>query len=158
MSILPFHFSTFMKLSPAHFLVPVILFAFSSCALLDSKPRNQAADTMAVVPDEFLFTRYEPLNQWLDTKVRVQIFDVPLHEVFNQPCLKGLNYRIVQESKENPIIFVDKIALTRRQLLWSLAQNNQLHMSPVFGPDGKTASIEIRSRAVRNEARARGDS
>ena len=147
-----------MKFSPVYFLAPIIFLSFSSCSLLGSRPRNQAADKLAVVPPEFLFSHYEPLNQWLDTKVRVQIFDVPLNRVFNHPCLKGINYRTVQPSNENPTIFIDKIALTRRQLLWSLAQNNQLHMTPVFDTNGGEACIEIRSRASRNEARARGDS
>lgn len=111
---------------------------------------------MAVVPPEFLFTRYEPLNRWLDTPVRVQIYDVPLSQIGNHPALRGINYRVVQPAVEDPLIFIDKIAMTRRQLLWSLAQDHQWHMTPVFDTPGVPASIEIRSRAANNEAKARG--
>lgn len=112
---------------------------------------------MAVVPPEFLFSRYEPMNRWLDTPVRVQIFDVPLHEVMYQPCLRGVNYRLVQTGVDNPLLFIDKVAMTRRQLLWSLAQDHQIHLTLIFDPNGGPAYIEIRSRTARNDAKARGD-
>ncbi|MDB6069270.1 MAG: hypothetical protein JWL81_441 [Verrucomicrobiales bacterium] len=146
-----------MKFHPARLLVPLLLLSCSSCALFDPRPTNQAADKLAVVPPEFLLTRYAPLNRWLDTAVRVQIFDVPLSQVIQEPCLQGVNYRIVQPPMDDPIIFIDKLALTRRQLLWSLAQDHQLHMTPVFAEPNRPAYIEIRSRAARNDAKARGD-
>jgi hypothetical protein len=138
-------------------LVPLLALTCASCGIFDPKPSGQAADKMAVIPQDFLFTRYEPLNRWLDTPVRVQIFDVPLREVVNQPCLRGINYRVIEGSDKNPIIFIDKLALTRRQLLWSLAQDHQLHLTPVFDVTGGPACIEIRSREATNDARARGD-
>ena len=39
--------------------------------LLDPQPPFKAADPMAVVPQDFLFNRYAPLNRWLDTAERV---------------------------------------------------------------------------------------
>jgi hypothetical protein len=146
-----------MMLHPARLLASLLLFSLASCGLLDPKPKNQAADKLAVVPAEFLFTRYGPLNQWLDSMVRVQIFDVPLKEVIYEPALRGINYKIIQAPLENPTIFIDKIAMTRRQLLWALAQDHQLHLTPVFDGEGGPACIEIRSRAARNDAKARGD-
>ena len=146
-----------MKLNPARLLVPLLMFCCSGCGIFDPRPAYKAADELAVVPPDFLFTRYEPLNRWLDTAVRVQIFDVPLSQVVNEPCLRGVNYRLIQAPVEDPMIFIDKLALTRRQLLWSLAQDHQLHLTPVFDTPGGPAYIEIRSRAARNDARARGD-
>lgn len=146
-----------MSFRPATLLVSLLALSCSACGLLDPKPKYKAADPMAVVPVEFLFSRYEPLNRWLDTPVRVQIFDVPLSHVIHQPCLTGINYRVIEMPEDDPIIFLDKIALTRRQLLWSLAQDYQLHLTPVFDAHGGPARIEIRSRAARNEARSRGD-
>ena len=145
-----------MMLHPARLLAPLLLFSVASCGLLDPKPKYQAADKWAVVPADFLFTRYDPLNQWLDSSVRVQIFDVPLKQVYNEPALRGINYRVIQPPVENPSIFIDKIAMTRRQLLWSLAQDHQLHLTPLFDAAGGPAWIEIRSRAARNDAKARG--
>ncbi len=146
-----------MILPPLRLLVPILGLSLSACTIFDPKPPGQAADKQAVVPADFLFSRYEPLNRWLDTAVRVQIFDVPLTEVLQQPCLQGINVRIVQRPVENPKIFIDKLALTRRQLLWTLAQDHQLHLTPVFDPAGGPAWIEVRSREARNDARARGD-
>lgn len=146
-----------MKFPPARLLLLLPLLSCPGCGIFDPKPLNQAADKEAVVPPEFLFTQYGPLNNWLDTAVRVQIFDVPLSKVIFEPCLRGINYRVVMRSKEDPIIFIDKLAMTHRQLLWSLAQDHQLHLSPVFDTPEGPASIEIRSRVASNEARARGD-
>lgn len=145
-------------MSPVRFLLPALcLFGFSSCGIFNPKPTYKAADKMAVVPADFLYTKYGPLNRWLDTAVRVQIFDVPLNQVLSHPTLRGINYRVIESSPDNPIIFIDKIAMTRRQLLWSLAQDHQLHLTPVVdSPDGP-AFIEIRSRVASNEAKARGN-
>ena len=145
-----------MMIHPARLLTSLLLLSGTACGLLDPKPANLAADKMALIPSEFLSSRYEPLNRWLDTPVRVQIFDVPLNQVIHEPCLRGINYRVVQAPTDNPTVFIDKLAMTRRQLLWSLAQDHQLHLTPIFDSDGGPARIEIRSRSARNDARARG--
>lgn len=145
-----------MKFFPVRAAALLLALTCSSCGLFDPKPKYKAVDAKAVVPQDFLFTRYEPLNRWLDTAVRVQIFDVPLTEVIKEPCLQGLNYRIINPPVTNPTIFIDKVGLTRRQLLWSIGQDYQLHMTPVFGPDGHMAYIEIRSREARNDEKSRG--
>ncbi|HEX2749598.1 MAG TPA: hypothetical protein VHM91_16430 [Verrucomicrobiales bacterium] len=126
-------------------------FGLSACNVMDQdnpKPRNHAADPKAVVPQDFLFSRYHPLNAWLDQAVRVQIMDVPLMDVFNHQTLRGLQYVVVKAPTSNPLINIDKLAMTRRQLLWALAHDHQLHMTPAFGPGGEVTSIEIRSRSV----------
>jgi hypothetical protein len=147
-----------MKFFPVRAAALLLAVACPSCGLFDPKPKYKAVDPNAVVPQNFLFTRYTPLNDWLDTAVRVQIFDVPLTQVFNEPALSGLNYRWVNQPLSNPTIFIDKLGLTRRQLLWAIGQDYQLHMTPVFGPDGRTATIEIRSRETKNSEKDRGNS
>ena len=128
------------------------LFGLTGCNTMDKifepQPGGNAADPNAVLPQEFLFTRYAPLNQWLDTPVRVQIMDVPLMDVFNNPALRGLQYVVIKAPPENPMITIDKLALTRRQLLWSISHDHQLHMTPVFERKGPVSQIEIRSRSV----------
>ncbi len=146
-----------MKFSSVHLLATLALLGLPGCGMFDPHPNYHAADRMAVVPPEFLHSRYGPLNAWLDTPVRVQIYDVPLSKITQEPCLRGINYRVKQVPSENPNIFIDKLALTRRQLLWSLSQDYQLHMSLAFDSAQGPACIEIRSRAARNDARARGD-
>jgi len=128
-----------------------LLLCLPACSVVDDinpRPKGHAADPAAVVPGEFLFTRYQPLNTWLDTAVRVQIMDVPLSEVFNHSALRGLEYVIVKAPPANPLITIDKLALTRRQLLWVLSHDYQLHMTPSFGSRGEVRFIEIRSRSV----------
>jgi hypothetical protein len=80
--------------------------------LLDPQPKFKAGDAMAVVPNDFLFTRYPPLNRWLDTPMRTLILDTPLKACFDHESLRGIRYQWVIEPKENPIINIDRIAIT----------------------------------------------
>ena len=129
-----------------------LVLPMTSCEVYDRlfwpKPLNHAADPAAVVPRDFLFSRSAPLNAWLDEAVRVQIMDVPLMDVFNHRSLRGLNYVFVIKPQQNPLVTMDKLALTRRQLLWALSHDHQLHMTPSFGAKGEVTCIEIRSRSV----------
>jgi hypothetical protein len=114
--------------------------------LLDPQPKFKAADAMAVVPNDFLFTRYPPLNRWLDTPMRTLILDTPLKACFDHEALRGIRYQWIIEPKENPIINIDRVAITRRQLLWCLAQDHLIQMTPKFGPSGELEYLELRSR------------
>ena len=98
-----------------------------------------------MLPQEFLYSKYHPLNAWLDTPVHVQILDVPLFSVLNEPCLRGLNYQVMKRPVHNPRITMNHIAMTRRQLLWSLCQDYQLSMVLVFGENGQPGHIDIRA-------------
>lgn len=144
-----------MKFFPVRTAALLLAVLCPSCDVFGPKPKYKAVDPNAVVPPDFLFTRYAPLNSWLDTAVRVQIFDVPLTEVIHEPPLRGLNYQFINPPVTNPTIFIDKVGMTRRQLLWALSQDYQLHMTPVFGPDGKSAVLELRSREATNAAKDR---
>ena len=66
---------------------------------------------MAVVPQDFLFNRYAPLNRWLDTAERVLILDMPLKSCFDHEALRGIRYRWVIEPKENPVINIDRVVV-----------------------------------------------
>ena len=129
--------------------VVLSLLCLSSCDTMDRmfepQPKNMATDPIAVVPSGFLLTRYAPFNHWLDTPVRVQILDTPLMDIFHHPALRGLQYVVMKAPPKNPVISIDKLALTRRQLLWSLSQDYQLHMTPSFNGKGELSCIEIRS-------------
>jgi hypothetical protein len=137
---------------PALAPAALAILCLSSCNSLDKVFEPQAPlnveDPKAVVPADFLFTRYEPLNRWLDEAVRVQIFDVPLMDVFRQPALRELQYVVVKAPATNPPVTIDKLAMTRRQLLWAVGHDYQLHMTPAFNDDGSLSCIEIRSRSV----------
>jgi len=140
-----------MKFTP-RLLAALAVISLPACdtmdKIFDPQPPHHAEDPVAVIPPDFLTTRYGPLNDWLDTAVRVQIIDTPLMSVFDHPALRGLQYQIVKAPPENPRITIDKLAMTRRQLLWVLAHDYQFHMTPNFGPRGEVNYIEIRSRSV----------
>jgi hypothetical protein len=116
-----------------------------SCGLLLPKPDYKPHDKLAVVPQDFLFTTHAPFNTWLDTPVRMQVTEMPLIEVFDHPALRRLRIVWTRRPKENPPVTIHRIAITRRQILWSLSQDHQLTMLPVTLPDGQSY-VEIIAR------------
>ena len=131
----------------------LIAMGLSSCSSLQQsinpQPDLHPSRPRALVPQEFLFTDYAPLNNWLDESVRVDIQDVPLSSVFQVPALAGLNHDLtgftLPADKEEPTVTVDEVALTRRQLLWAISQDHKLIMVPKFDAVGGTSYIDIRS-------------
>ena len=120
---------------------------------VDPQPDLSPARKRALLPQEFLYTDYRPLNEWLDTSVRVDLKDVPLSDVFRQPPLSGLNHQLsdLPEGEDEPLVTIDELALTRRQLLWALAQDHKLAMLPKFDSQGGTSFIDIRARGSRSQ-------
>ncbi len=135
-----------MQLPSIIIIISALTLGLTSCEMFKMAGPFRPYSAAAVLPQEFLFSHYKPLNTWLDTPVHVQILDVPLLEVLNEPALRGLNYKVVKAPNENPHITMEHIAMTRRQLLYSLSQEYQLSMTPVFGADGSTSHIDIRCR------------
>ena len=124
------------------------LVAMTSCRLWqfwDVKPDYKPHDKNAVVPLEFLYTGHKPFNDWLDTPVHIQITDVPLTQVLEHPALRQLRVVWVNRPEEDPLVTIHRLAITRRQLLWSLGQDYQLTMLAQTIPGGKSY-VEIRAR------------
>ncbi len=138
-----------MKRFFAPLLLAALVAGMSSCSLLEEKPDFKPVAPRGVVPQEFLFTMHAPLNAWLDTPVVVHMDEVPLNKIFEQPALRGLNHRWASVPKIMPKITVHRIAITRRQLLWSLAQDHGLQMIPVHDGHGGECYVEIRNRQER---------
>jgi len=126
-------------------LLALINMTTASCDMFTMKGPFKPYDKKSVLPQDFLYTKYTPLNAWLDTPINVQILDVPLRDVFALPCLRGLEYRIISLPKVHPRITMSHMAMTRRQLLWALAQDHQLRMTAVFGENGQASHIDIRN-------------
>lgn len=141
-----------MQLRPAIIaLAGLAIAGTTSCSTIkqaiNPEPDLRPARERAIVPQDFLFTDYTPLNQWLDQSVHVDILDVPLSSVFQQPALSGLNHNLTGFSpgdEDEPTITINEVALTRRQLLWSLSQDHKLAMVPKFDAQGGTSYIDIR--------------
>lgn len=103
-------------------------------------------DARAVIPQDFLYSKYQPLNDWLDTPVQIQIMEKRLLDVLNEPALRGLAIRVVRAPRLNPVITMKHLAMTRRQLLWTLAQDYQLDMTLIFLEYDQGGYIEVRAR------------
>ncbi len=144
--------------SPTLILLAAAAMCHTGCRtvdrILDEQPSFKAADPAAVVPREFLYTKYEPLNRWMDQAVRVQIMDMSLLSVFEHPCLRGFHYKFLRRPPRAHVINMDKLAMTRRQILWALSHDYQLRFSPKYGMDGEVLYIEISSREELLEAQA----
>ncbi|MEZ5328760.1 MAG: hypothetical protein R3F19_27250 [Verrucomicrobiales bacterium] len=131
-------------------LAALAIIGLASCSSLkqaiNPKPNLQPARAKALVPQEFLLTDYTPLNEWLDTPVHVDILNVPLSKVFQQPSLAGLNHNLTgfSQGEDEPNVTLNEVAITRRQLLWSLSQDYKLAMVPKFDAQGGSSYIDIR--------------
>ena len=90
----------------------------------------------------------------MDTPVRVYYNEVSLEEIFNNAPLTGLSYNFIKKPKEMPLVSIDSIGITRRQLLWAIAHDNNLNMSLKSLPNGHPSEIIIRDRG--NETETRG--
>ncbi|MEZ5299054.1 MAG: hypothetical protein R3F11_00020 [Verrucomicrobiales bacterium] len=127
-----------MTLAPKNLLAlgASLLAALSLNACLNYQPDHKVVNPMAAVPTEFLFTDYAPLNKWLDSPIAVYIDEVPLSEVFSAPELAGVNTQVTNLPEDDPLITVDSIGMTRRQLLWAIAHEYRLYMKPIENPHG----------------------
>jgi hypothetical protein len=133
-----------MKLHRLLFLVPVtagLLLASCIWPRADLEPY----DAMGVVPQEFLYTTHGPLNDWLDAPVYVQMTNVPLTRIFEHPALRDLNHHWAVRPEHDHRVTIYRVALTRRQLLWSISHDYKLSMIPVTVPGGQSY-IEVRAR------------
>ena len=50
-----------------------------------------------------------------------------------------------------PLVSIDSMGITRRQLLWAIAHDNNLHMSLRSLPNGQPSQILIRYRGTGTE-------
>jgi hypothetical protein len=87
-------------------------------------------------PAAFLSTAYQPWNEWMDTKVDVDLAGVALGTLATRSPFQGLNvvlngvdpdYRITLQAEN----------VTRRQALWQLA--NQYGLALTVGTTGQGA-------------------
>lgn len=137
-----------MKTLPTPLLTAVLALALvPACNLLLPKPDFKPHDKLAVVPQDFLFSTNRAFNEWLDTPLRIHVNDLPLRELFVHPALRDLNVKWVGKIDDSPRVTIDRIAITRRQLLWAVAQDHQLLMSPITVPGGESY-VEIRQRPL----------
>ena len=91
----------------------------------------------------------------MDSPVRVYYNEIPLEEIFKNAPLTGLSYNFINKPKESPLVSIDSIGITRRQLLWAIAHDNNLSMSLKSLPNGHPSEIIIRDRGDETEMRGK---
>ena len=129
----------------------LLTLSLSNCSVLDQNPKPGLVEPRAAVPVDFLFSWHKPYNKWMDTPVRVYYNDVSLEEIFKNDPLSGLSYKFVKSAETMPLVSMDSMGITRRQLLWAIAHDNNLHMSLRSLPNGQPSQILIRYRGTGSE-------
>jgi hypothetical protein len=103
--------------------VLAVLMTFSSC---NQVPRGfDEAEQKAVIPNYFLLTGYEPMNEWLDTPYQVLLRKVSMEEALNTWPLNDIRYRIEHYPSGDDLEWfsLNSPGMTRRQLLWGIARH-----------------------------------
>lgn len=137
--------STFVRISLASIAAIPLL---SGCRMLDSMPDFSISRPDAIVPQKFLHNTNDQLNEWLDQTCVVRIDEVPLSKVFAEPVFAPMNYRLTDLPADDPEISIDSIGMSRRQLLWAIAHEYTLDMTPVAGYGNNPSYIDISGRKV----------
>ena len=130
-----------------------VALCLGSCGIFEEKPHPSLVEPRAAVPRDFLFSWHEPYNEWMDTPVRVYYNEVPLDCIFENQPFTRLSYQWVKRPEEVPLVSIDSMGITRRQLLWSIAHDYNLHMSLKTLPDGHPNTVLIRDRGNSDEIR-----
>lgn len=117
-----------------------------SCGLFMESATPGLVEPRTAVPRDFLFSWHEPYNEWMDTPVRVYYNKIPLDQIFHNDPFDRLSYRFIEKPSPMPLVSVDTMGLSRRQLLWSIAHDNNLHMSLKTLPNGHPNEVIIRGR------------
>ncbi len=116
------------------------------CELFRERPTPSLVEPRAAVPRDFLFSWHEPYNEWMDAPVRVYYNKIPLDQVLANPPFTRLRYTVVERPDKMPLVTMDSLGISRRQLLWSIAHDYNLHMSLKTLPDGHPNEVLIRYR------------
>ena len=132
-----------------------IALAASGCDIFVAKPTPSLVQPHAAVPRTFLWSWHKPYNEWMDAPVRVYYNKVPLDQIFEGSPFNNLSYRFIEQPKEMPLVSVDTLGISRRQLLWSVAHDNNLHMSLKTLPNGHPSEVIIRHRGDTTKYRGR---
>jgi len=120
--------------------------ALSSCDLFLPKPNYALVQPKVVVPADFLYSPDNAFNEWMDTGVRVSYHKVPLDQIFRNAPFVKLKYEVYEKPEIMPLVTFDSLGITRRQLLWAVAHDNNLKMTLKTLPNGEPTAVVIRSR------------
>lgn len=89
-------------------------------------------------------------RKYLDEQVDVRFADTPLSQALHMPPFEHMNYTMGFGPTGEPVITIEGNALTRREILWRIAQEHDLAMT-IGEFEGRPSHIEIRTRVLRVE-------
>lgn len=138
-------------LMTARIILLAILPILGSCGIFQEKPSPGLVEPKAALPEDFLFSWHKPYNEWMDSPVRVYYNKVPLDQIFKNSPFIRLAYKFSEQPAEMPLVSVDTLGITRRQLLWSIAHDNNLQMILKTLPNGHPSEVIIRDRGDNNK-------
>ncbi len=87
----------------------------------------------------------------MNSPIRVYYNKVPLEEIFENSPFIRLVYQFNEKPEEMPLVSMDSLGITRRQLLWSIAHDNNLQMILKTLPNGHPSEVIIRDRGNNNK-------
>jgi hypothetical protein len=140
-----------MPLPNAPALLLAAAVATAGCNYYPNHPDNQHDSRVreAVVPNTFLYNATSPrFNEWLDTPAHIHLIDVPLDRVFESTIFAPLNYRVSNLPANAPPVNVESLGMTRRQLLWTIAHEYGLSMTPYDFGDPHLSYIDVQGRTL----------
>jgi hypothetical protein len=135
----------------ARIILLAILPVLGSCGIFQEKPNPGLVEPSATLPEDFLFSWHKPYNAWMDSPVRVYYNQVPLDQIFENSPFIRLSYKFNEKPAEMPLVSMDTLGITRRQLLWSIAHDNNLQMILKTLPNGHPSEVIIRDRGDNNK-------
>lgn len=140
----------------ARVILLAILPVLGSCEIFQEKPNPGLVEPHAAIPEDFLFSWHKPYNEWMDSPVRVYYNKAPLDQIFENSPFIRLSYKFNEKPSEMPLVSMDTLGLTRRQLLWSIAHDNNLQMILKTLPNGHPSEVIIRDRGDKNKSGGKG--
>lgn len=127
-------------------ILSAILLGLGGCGIFQEKTNPGLVEPKAAVPQDFLFSWHKPYNAWMNAPVRVYYNKVPLDQVFGNAPFTRLSYAFIEKPAIIPLVSMDTLGITRRQLLWSIAHDNNLQMILKTLPNGHPSEVIIRDR------------
>lgn len=87
------------------------------------------AEGRVVIPSTFLHSGSDALDDWLNEPYKLRFDEMNLRDVFATHPLNSMRYRFEGLPADAPRFNMDSAAMTRRQLLYALAEGYDLVMS-----------------------------
>ena len=96
---------------------------------IDSRGMFRGTEGRVVIPANFLYSGSDALDDWLNEPYKLRFDEMSLRDVFTTHPLNSMRYRFEALPTDRPTFNMNSVAITRRQLLYALAESYDLEMS-----------------------------